>query len=65
MPDGHKVAALNDQHCQMETPVESRLQPGDMVAFGIGHPCTTFDKWQMLVLVDENYRITEALKTFF
>ena len=32
---------------------------------GIGHPCTTFDKWQMLVLVDEDYRITEALKTFF
>ena len=36
-----------------------------MVAFGIGHPCTTFDKWQMLLLVDENYRVTEALKTFF
>jgi len=65
MPEGHKVVALNDQHCHLETPEGSPLRPGDMVAFGIGHPCTTFDKWQMLVLVDEDYRITEALKTFF
>lgn len=65
MPAGHKVVALNDQHCHLETPTDSQLRPGDMVAFGIGHPCTTFDKWQMLVLVDEDYRVTEALKTFF
>ena len=65
MPEGHKVVALNDQHCHLETPAQSPLRPGDMVAFGIGHPCTTFDKWQMLVLVDENYTITEALRTFF
>ena len=65
VPAGHTVVALNDQHCHLETPAESPLRPGDMVAFGIGHPCTTFDKWQMLVLVDEDYRITEALKTFF
>jgi D-serine dehydratase len=65
MPDGHKVVGLNDQHCHLETPAESPLRPGDMVAFGIGHPCTTFDKWQMLLLVDEAYTVTSALKTFF
>ena len=65
IPAGHKVVALNDQHCHLETPADSPLRPGDMVAFGIGHPCTTFDKWQMLVLVDEDYRVTKALKTFF
>ncbi|MDB5539145.1 MAG: amino acid aldolase [Devosia sp.] len=65
MPEGHRVSALNDQHCHLETPADSPLEAGDMVAFGIGHPCTTFDKWQMLVLVDEDYRVTRALKTFF
>lgn len=65
IPGGHSVVALNDQHCHMQTPADSPLQAGDMVAFGIGHPCTTFDKWQMLVLVDEDYRVTKALKTFF
>lgn len=65
MPEGHRIVALNDQHGHMEIPATSPLRPGDMVAFGIGHPCTTFDKWQMLLLVDETYRVTEALKTFF
>lgn len=65
MPDGHKVVALNDQHCHMETPADSPLQAGDMVAFGIGHPCTTFDKWSLLMLVDPDYRVTGAIKTFF
>ncbi|MDB5506675.1 MAG: amino acid aldolase [Devosia sp.] len=65
MPMGHSVVALNDQHCHLESAADSPLEVGDMVAFGIGHPCTTFDKWQMLVLVDEDYQITEALKTFF
>jgi D-serine dehydratase len=65
VPEGHRIVALNDQHGHMEMPETSPLRPGDMVAFGIGHPCTTFDKWQMLLLVDENYRVTEALKTFF
>ncbi len=65
VPDGHRIVALNDQHGHMEIPDASPLRPGDMVAFGIGHPCTTFDKWQMLLLVDENYNVTEALKTFF
>lgn len=65
MPADHRVVALNDQHCHMEMPTGSPLEVGDMVAFGIGHPCTTFDKWQMLVLVDEDYRVTGALRTFF
>ncbi len=52
MPRGHAVLALNDQHCHLGTPGESPLQVGDMVGFGIGHPCTTFDKWGLLMVVD-------------
>jgi len=65
MPAGHVVRALNDQHCHMELPPDSPLATGDMVGFGIGHPCTTFDKWQLLMLVDQDYRVTGGLKTFF
>lgn len=65
MPPGHVVLALNDQHCHLGTPEDSPLAVGDMVAFGIGHPCTTFDKWQLLMLVDDAYRITGAIRTYF
>jgi D-serine dehydratase len=65
MPRGHAVLALNDQHCHLGTPGESRLDVGDMVGFGIGHPCTTFDKWDLLMVVDADYRVVDAVKTFF
>lgn len=65
MPAGHEVVGLNDQHCHVSMPADSPLQVGDMVSFGIGHPCTTFDKWSMLLLVDKDYRVIKALKTFF
>ena len=65
MPRGHVVVALNDQHCHLGTPGESPLQVGDMVAFGIGHPCTTFDKWSLLMMVDEDYGVVGGVKTYF
>lgn len=65
MPPGHSVLALNDQHCHLGTPEDSPLRVGDMVAFGISHPCTTFDKWALLMLVDDAYTVTGAVRTFF
>jgi D-serine deaminase-like pyridoxal phosphate-dependent protein len=63
--EDHLVTGLNDQHCHMSVPAESPLQFGDMVAFGISHPCLTFDKWQVICLVDDNYTVTSAIRTFF
>lgn len=65
VPFGHQVTGLNDQHCHMAVPRESPLQVGDMVGFGIGHPCTTFDKWQLMMVVDEDYTVIDAIRTFF
>ncbi|HEX3952559.1 MAG TPA: amino acid deaminase [Stellaceae bacterium] len=65
VPEGHVVTGLNDQHCHMTVPTSSPLQVGDMVGFGISHPCLTFDKWQVLCIVDDEYTVTEAIKTFF
>jgi D-serine dehydratase len=65
MPRGHAVTALNDQHAYMGVPGESPLQIGDMVGFGIGHPCTTFDKWRLIWIVDDDYTIVDGIRTFF
>jgi D-serine dehydratase len=62
---GHIVTGLNDQHCHVAVPADSPLQVGDMVALGISHPCTTFDKWQVIPVVDDKYTVVSAIKTFF
>jgi D-serine dehydratase len=61
----HIVTGHNDQHTHMTIPENSPLQVGDMVSFGVGHPCLTFDKWQMLIVVDDAYNVVGAVKTFF
>ncbi len=63
--EGCTVTELNDQHTHMTVPAESPLTVGDMVAFGVSHPCTTFDKWQYMFIVDDNYRVVSAIRTFF
>jgi D-serine dehydratase len=62
---GHKVDALNDQHAYLTCPTDSPLAVGDLVGFGISHPCTTFDKWQVLFIIDDEYYVVDAVKTFF
>jgi len=62
---GHEVARLNDQHCHLTVPSDSPLAVGDMVSFGISHPCLTFDKWRVLHVVDDDYRVTSSLRTYF
>jgi D-serine dehydratase len=61
----HKLAALNDQHAHLTLPDDSNLAVGDMVGFGVSHPCTTFDKWQVLFVIDDDYRVVDAIRTFF
>ena len=63
--DDFRVIELNDHHAYLALPAESPLRVGDMVSFGISHPCTTFDKWQLLYVVDDAYTVTEAIRTFF
>ncbi len=65
IPPGYVVTGHNDQHTHLTVPVDSPLQVGDMVTFGIGHPCLTFDKWQVLLVVDDAYNVVGAVRTFF
>ncbi len=62
---GHVVTGLNDQHAYMNLPLDSPLAVGDMVCFGISHPCTTFDKWRVIPLIDDDYSIIGAVHTYF
>jgi D-serine dehydratase len=63
-PDLH-LTALNDQHAYLRLPTAFELSVGDLVGCGISHPCTTFDKWQLLWLVDDDYAVAGAIRTFF
>ena len=65
IPDLHCVTRLSDQHCFVRIPPDSPLAVGDMIAFGISHPCLTFDKWRVMHLVDEKYNVTGSVRTYF
>ena len=65
-PAHWQVHALSDQHAHMRfDPARQGPQVGDRVALGISHPCTTFDKWRWMALVDDQTRITGAIGTHF
>jgi len=59
------VVALNDQHAHIEVPDGAPFQVGDLLSFGVSHPCTTFDRWQLIYEIDESHNVIGAIKTFF
>jgi D-serine dehydratase len=62
---GAAIVALNDQHAYMRLDQAGELRVGDLVGCGISHPCTAFDKWRLIPLVDEGYRVLDAVLTYF
>jgi D-serine dehydratase len=63
--DGPVTAKLADQHGFLTVASDADLAVGDLLGFEISHPCTTFDKWSVLLEVDESYAVLGGLKTFF
>jgi D-serine deaminase-like pyridoxal phosphate-dependent protein len=64
--DSMWVDRLNDQHAWMRMPDGAApVAVGDTVGFGISHPCTAFDKWRRVPLVDDEYAIIDVLTTRF
>ncbi len=58
------VVRINDQHAYLQ--YEGReISPGDLLGFGISHPCTAFDKWRVIPMVDESYCVVDLLDTYF
>ena len=68
-PAGWKISALNDQHAYLRLDDAGAssvpLEVGDRVVLGISHPCTTFDKWRWMPVVDDDYGVIDAIVTCF
>lgn len=65
LPEGARIEKMNDQHAYLRLPDGVDLRVGDLVGCGISHPCTTFDKWSVLLLVDDDYNVQRAINTLF
>ena len=64
-PGSVTVTRLDDQHCYLRTTDEAPdLVPGDVVVFGISHPCTVFDKWQLIPVV-QGTTVVDLIRTYF
>lgn len=59
------IVKLNDQHAFVRPPSPSDLPVGTLVQVGISHPCTTLDKWRVLMIADDDYNIVDAAATIF
>lgn len=62
---GLTVTALSDQHAWLRTAPEADVEVGDWVGLGLSHPCTSFDKWQLIPLVEADGTVVEYIRTFF
>ena len=69
VPGHWTITALNDQHAYLKyDPASLPAQHphvGQLVGSGISHPCTTFDKWRWMPVVDDDYRVVDAVSIHF
>ncbi len=59
------ITRMMDQHACLRIAEGDDLRVGDMIGFGISHPCLTFDKWRCLLVLDSKYQVVDVLQTFF
>ena len=60
-----RVTAMNDQHAYLKPEGGPTPAVGDRVVLGISHPCTTFDKWHWMPIVDDTHRVIDAVTIHF
>ncbi|MBL8345940.1 MAG: alanine racemase [Rubrivivax sp.] len=68
LPGSWKVTGLNDQHAYLRwdaTDEDAAPLVGERVGLGISHPCTTFDKWHWMPVVENDYRVVDAVTMQF
>ncbi|WP_435059345.1 alanine racemase [Streptomyces sp. bgisy060] len=63
--EGITVTGLSDQHAWLRTEPGADLEVGDWVGMGLSHPCTSFDKWQLIPLVEADGTVVDHVRTFF
>ena len=73
LPTPHRVSgvvsAIADQHTFLTIDPRSNLAVGDVIRFGLSHPCTAFDKWSLIPVLDdanaEDPTVTGLVRTYF
>lgn len=68
VPASWKVTGLNDQHGYLRWDAGDAAQApavGERIGLGISHPCTTFDKWHWMPVVEDDYRVVDAVTLHF
>ena len=68
VPSSWRIDRLNDQHAYLRWNVgDEGVAPvvGERVGLGISHPCTTFDKWRWMPVVEPDYRVSDAVTMHF
>ncbi|MFG2838816.1 amino acid deaminase [Streptomyces zaomyceticus] len=63
--EGVTVTGLSDQHAWVRTEEGADLEVGDWIGMGLSHPCTSFDKWQLIPLVEADGTVVDYIRTFF
>ncbi|WP_344867855.1 amino acid deaminase [Comamonas faecalis] len=63
-PAHWRITALNDQHAYLHFDAAAP-QVGERVELGISHPCTTFDKWRWMPIVEDDGLVSAAVQTWF
>jgi D-serine dehydratase len=61
---GLTVTSLNDQHAFIRDE-HAALRVGDVLVCGISHPCTAFDKWSLIPVLDDDDVVVDAIRTLF
>ncbi|MGC0375194.1 amino acid deaminase [Streptomyces sp. SAI-229] len=62
---GISVTGLSDQHAWLRTTGEADLEVGDWVGLGLSHPCTSFDKWELIPVAEADGTVVDYIRTFF
>lgn len=63
---GCVVTSVNDQHGFVALGADDAVEVGDWVAFGLSHPCTTFDKVPILPVVGaDGETVVDLIRTYF
>lgn len=63
-----QITAVNDQHAFLRIEPDSDLKVGNVVRLGLSHPCTAFDKWRWIPLLDGNGddpHVIDLIRTYF
>ncbi len=63
--NGTRAVRVDDQHLYLNVDADEEVAVGDLIGFGISHPCTTFDKWRAIPITNDKYQVVAIANTKF